>query len=140
MAGTESIDMPTLLSTPILDALPPSTVDAILSKAPFHPVPGLINSRWLPYPVRPEYVFRSGALEHLTPEGEKTLVDLGIKTIFDLRSKQERTAAPDPSIQGIEARWEPSTLDNETTAGTQSQRQDPKDFSVSAPTDHTSIC
>lgn len=130
MAGEQDPKMQTLLSTPLLEPIDAHTVAATLSKPPFEAVPGLINSRWLPSPIRPRYVFRAGALNHLTIDGHQALVDLGIMTIFDLRSLKERTAEPDPDIDGIEARWQPSTLDTDTTAESQSQKQDPKKFSV----------
>lgn len=120
----------TLLSTPLLEPLPGHAVAAILSLPPFHPVPGLINARWLPLPIRPHWIFRSGAVNHLTPQGKNLLVKLGITTIFDLRSLKERTSEPDPDIESIDCKWEPSTLDNDTTASSQTQQQDAKSFSV----------
>lgn len=132
MSKTQNSDISALLSTPILDPLPASAVAAVLSQPPFAPVAGLVNSRWLPTPIGPKYIFRSGAFDFLTPEGKRTLVDLGIKTIFDLRSEKERLASPDPAIEGIESRWEPNTLENVVTEKTQTP--DPKGFNVGMPT------
>lgn len=44
--------------------------------------------------VRRGRVLRSAALDHLTPEGARTLADLGVRTIFDLRTAEERDEAP----------------------------------------------
>lgn len=44
--------------------------------------------------VRRGRVLRSAALDHLTPEGARTLADLGLRTIFDLRTGAERGLAP----------------------------------------------
>lgn len=44
--------------------------------------------------VRRGRVLRSAALDRLTPEGARTLADLGVRTIFDLRTKEERDEAP----------------------------------------------
>lgn len=126
----QDFNLQALLATPLLEPLPDLPTRAMLSQPPFEAVPGLINSRWLPLPIRPKYLFRSGAVNHLKLEGKQTLVDLGIKSMFDLRSIKERSIEPDPGIDGIECKWEPSTFDNDTNADTQSQQQDPNDFSV----------
>ena len=52
--------------------------------------------------IRRDYVFRSGSLEKITDKGKAGLRDLGIKTIFDLRSAREIAAFPDPEIEGVE--------------------------------------
>lgn len=44
--------------------------------------------------VRRGRVLRSAALDKLTPEGARTLADLGVRTIFDLRTQEERDEAP----------------------------------------------
>jgi protein-tyrosine phosphatase len=44
--------------------------------------------------VRSGRVLRSAALDHLSPEGARTLADLGLRTIFDLRTQEERDEAP----------------------------------------------
>ncbi|MFD8480594.1 tyrosine-protein phosphatase [Kitasatospora sp. NPDC059673] len=60
-------------------------------------VPGLRNFRdaggigALPRGV----LYRSGALDRLTPEGTRTLLGLGVRTVLDLRSPPEVTARPD---------------------------------------------
>jgi hypothetical protein len=131
MADDVDANLEALLRTLIFEPLDDSKVRAILSEPPFFPVPGLINSRWLPPPIRPSFILRSGAINHLSTEGKNTLFDSGIRSIFDLRSLKERAVEPDPDIDGITARWEPSTLDNDTTPEAQAQQQDPNSFSVS---------
>jgi len=44
--------------------------------------------------VRRGRVLRSAALDGLTAEGARKLADLGVRTIFDLRTKEERDEAP----------------------------------------------
>ncbi|WP_051451596.1 tyrosine-protein phosphatase [Actinospica robiniae] len=44
--------------------------------------------------VRRGRVLRSAALDKLTPAGARTLADLGLRTIFDLRTQEERDEAP----------------------------------------------
>lgn len=44
--------------------------------------------------VRPGVVFRSGSLDGLTPLGWEQLTSLGVRTVIDLRSPAESTAAP----------------------------------------------
>jgi protein-tyrosine phosphatase len=72
--------------------------------SPAHPVlvPGAPNLRdvgghptrdggW----VRTGLVYRSGALDRLTDDDRAILSELGVMTVFDLRTEHERTAAPD---------------------------------------------
>ena len=44
--------------------------------------------------VRRGRVLRSAALDKLAPEGARALADLGVRTIFDLRTQDERDEAP----------------------------------------------
>jgi len=100
---------------------------ALLSSDPFVKVPGSFNARYLTsrFPllqvdgseestIREKYIYRSGALSHLRPEGREALISLGIKDIYDLRSEKERDLEPDPSIDGVEAHWYPNTKHNIT--------------------------
>ncbi|MER5861916.1 tyrosine-protein phosphatase [Kitasatospora sp. NPDC002040] len=45
--------------------------------------------------LRPGLIYRSGALNSLTPEGARHLARLGIRTVIDLRTTAERTVWPD---------------------------------------------
>jgi hypothetical protein len=100
---------------------------ALLSSDPFVKVPGSFNARYLTSrlpllqtdessesSIREKYIYRSGALSHLKPEGIEAIKALGIKDIFDLRSEKERDSEPDLSIDGVEGHWYPNTKDNIT--------------------------
>jgi protein tyrosine/serine phosphatase len=103
--------------------IPQSTITKLLSSPPFHPIASLFNFRDLsglhsyPTAIKPGMAYRCGTLENLSPEGIKALQDLGIKTIFDLRSLVERNTFPTQHIAGIENVWTPSTTDNLTIPG-----------------------
>jgi hypothetical protein len=103
------------------------TKSKVLSHPPFVQVPGSFNTRYLtsdlPHlhdtppstnSIKPHFIYRSGALSHLRSEGQDAIRRLGIKTIFDLRSEKERTAEPDPAVEGVKAEWYPNTKDNIT--------------------------
>lgn len=71
-------------------------------------VPSLANLRDIGGPessfggtVRTGSVFRSTDLASLSAEGAQTLADLGIVTIYDLRTESERETAPDLTPDGI---------------------------------------
>jgi hypothetical protein len=132
MPGRDDTDLNALLQIPLFEPLPEQSVAAVLSREPFEPVQGLFNARWLPSPIRPHYILRSGAVNHLNPQGQQELVALGIKTIFDLRSLKERTIEPDPDISGIECKWEPSTLDDNTSMSAEAP-MDASTFSACSP-------
>ncbi|KAL5396843.1 hypothetical protein PMIN02_002861 [Paraphaeosphaeria minitans] len=95
--------------------------------SPFHNIPGLSNFRdiggWSiscshgpPHHVRKGIVFRGSDTNRITPEGEEQLRQLGIKTDFDLRSKQqmEKTGGYE-EMAGIERRWTPVFNDEQYT-------------------------
>ncbi|KAL1592009.1 hypothetical protein SLS60_011601 [Paraconiothyrium brasiliense] len=96
--------------------------------APFHIIPGLSNFRdiggWpISTPshtptnrVRKGILFRGSDTNRITPEGEEKLRKLGIKTDFDLRSKQqiEKTGGY-REIPGIERRWTPVFAEEQYT-------------------------
>lgn len=100
-----------------------------LQTPPFIDVPGLFNTRDLGLlslcdcdsgsaggggeakakGIRPGFLFRTGSLQHLhgNPKGQAVLRDqLGVRRIFDLRSKQEHSIGPDPIIEGVDSIWE----------------------------------
>lgn len=56
--------------------------------------------------VRTGLLYRSSALHGLDPTGGSILLDLGIRTVYDLRTAHERTADPDrlaPSVEYVAA-------------------------------------
>ena len=95
-----------LIQIDIADVIPFDQVDPILSTRPFCKLDGGLNTRDLSDGTDPNlktgYVFRSGSLENLTPKGQEELAQLGVKTIFDLRSIAEFTSHPGPRIDGID--------------------------------------
>ncbi|KXT17426.1 hypothetical protein AC579_5721 [Pseudocercospora musae] len=108
-----------VLATHILQPIHKDIVRDIYSKSPFVVVPGTFNARDLAADaedIRPRLIYRSGSLENLSTPGFAVLRNLGIRTIFDLRSLKETTAHPDPTIEGIRVVWQPSTVDNPTVA------------------------
>ncbi|KAL5511143.1 hypothetical protein ACEPAH_4358 [Sanghuangporus vaninii] len=93
-----------------------------LSSAPFHTVDGVINFRDFGIPTFPSdnapraneklaevphirrgVLFRSGEPARLTEKGKATLKELGITTIFDLRSEVEirKYKSSTPEIEGV---------------------------------------
>lgn len=111
----ENANLATLITTDIRTELPPQPTAKILSQRPFVTIPGLFNLRDLSTPqddgppaIRPGFIYRSGALTHITPAGKTALVDtLHLGTIFDLRRPEERARAPSPDIPGVETIWVP---------------------------------
>lgn len=101
MDGLDSV-----LRTNIADTIDPDVVGRLLSSKPFLMVDGVFNIRDLSDSSHPALksrtVLRSGSLEGSSPKGEDDLKQLGVKTIFDLRSVEEIIAHPDPVISGIE--------------------------------------
>ncbi|KAL0580709.1 hypothetical protein V5O48_001267 [Marasmius crinis-equi] len=80
-----------------LEALDPSYVRDVLSKAPFVTIDGVINVRDLggyatSFPnkiTRRRMAFRSAELAGVTEKGKQQLREFGITTVFDLRSDME---------------------------------------------------
>ena len=95
-----------LITIDIADIIPPDQVDPILSARPFYKLDGGLNTRDLSdgshLNLKTGYAFRSGSLENLTPKGQEELLQLGVKTIFDLRSIAEFASHPGPRIDGID--------------------------------------
>ncbi|KLU91169.1 hypothetical protein MAPG_09692 [Magnaporthiopsis poae ATCC 64411] len=114
----------------VREPIPPAELLLALGSKPFIHIPGTFNTRDLGLipitssssssssststgtilnKIRPGFVFRSGSLERLTPEGAVSLsVQLGVRRIFDLRSEGERAAAPDPDLFGVRNTWAPT--------------------------------
>lgn len=97
----------------------PELVRRTLSSPPFHTVEGVINFRDFgllsdsdsfnnekggnaPH-IRPGVLFRSGELVRLTDKGKTALSDLGVTTVFDLRSESEirKYQSATPDIPGV---------------------------------------
>lgn len=92
MAGLE---LRQLAETDAAHEIPQEVYGPIITSPPFVFADGTFNTRdlgLLPHsPIRAGFVFRSGALSGLSPDGKATVSDqLGIKRIFDLRSPEER--------------------------------------------------
>ncbi|KAK1233432.1 hypothetical protein PQX77_003410 [Marasmius sp. AFHP31] len=94
-----------------LEALEPSYVQDVLSRPPFVNIEGVINVRDLGgYTTsftnkitRPRLAFRSAELAGVTDRGKQQMKDLGITTVFDLRSDTEieKYNSSSPSIDGV---------------------------------------
>lgn len=127
-------DLDSLLATQMTEPIDLTQVNSILASSPFVTIPGTFNVRRLldhsQPAIRSNYIFRSGSLEHLTPEGQLALSNLGITTIFDLRSIREKETAPTPNVPGIENRWYPSTATNTTTAPAREPQESQETFSL----------
>jgi hypothetical protein len=124
------MDLETILATPTLDTIAPENVAEITNQPPFRVVQGVFNLRDLPLPVRPGYVFRAGALDNITADGQRSLSDLGVRTIFDLRSERETKDSPDPVIDGIDVVWVPSTAESVTAEERKLLQRDKFDVSL----------
>ncbi|KAM7209180.1 Protein-tyrosine phosphatase-like protein [Naviculisporaceae sp. PSN 640] len=115
MAPLTVDDLRTLAWTDVTNPLPKEQLLAAFQTPPFIYIPGTFNTRdvgQIPLGnpcIRPNYVFRTGALSSLTPEGKQLLASkLGIKKIFDLRSLDEHAREPDPEdIPGVQVMWTP---------------------------------
>lgn len=115
-----------LAETDVRTPIPPETLLPAIQQPPFIPVPGTFNTRDLglltasPPKIRPGFLYRSGALDHLSADGQAVLRDqLGVRRIFDLRSQTEQAASPDPSIDGVEVVWLGSSGTTEESAQVQ---------------------
>ncbi|KAI1435195.1 protein-tyrosine phosphatase-like protein [Xylaria sp. CBS 124048] len=108
--ATPKSDLERLAGIDVNNALAPEQYGPVISSAPFVLVDGTFNTRDLGLvpesPLRPNFVFRSGALAGLTDKGKAALTgQLGVKRVFDLRSLEERAHMPDPVIDGVENTW-----------------------------------
>lgn len=107
---TSKADLIKLAETDVKTAIKPEQYGPVLTSPPFIHIDGTFNTRDLGLvpdsSVRANYIFRSGALGHLTDDGKRVLTSqLGVKRIFDLRSPEERNHMPDPVIDGVENTW-----------------------------------
>ncbi|KAI1060053.1 hypothetical protein LB507_011412 [Fusarium sp. FIESC RH6] len=87
--------------------IPPAPLNSALSSKPFVPTRSLLNIRDLGAvpgsAIRPGLIFRSGMLDAAAgdPEAISWLAS-NVKTVFDLRSEEERAAYPSPKVPGVE--------------------------------------
>ncbi|KAG8944478.1 hypothetical protein FRC04_001790 [Tulasnella sp. 424] len=101
-----------ILETSIIEPLDPAFVKKTLSQPPFYQIQGLINTRSIPLPEPTSgttkqrgLILRGAETNHITTLGKNQLAQqLGVTTIFDLRSDKERAKfGPDPlDIPGVE--------------------------------------
>ncbi|KAK1585627.1 tyrosine phosphatase [Colletotrichum navitas] len=120
MSSHQEYSAPKLLEIAATDVRLPlkqSDYAAILSRPPFHSVPGTFNTRDIGQvpgsAVRPGFAFRSGSLEAIGEPGASVIAkQLGIRTIFDLRSGDERERYPEPEIPGVANDWIPTPYNN----------------------------
>lgn len=83
--------------------LPPSDSDSGFGSGP-----GSAPRRGTRSMIRPGFLYRTGGLDrlHHSPEGQAMLRDtLGVRRLFDLRSRDEHAACADPQIEGVEGVW-----------------------------------
>lgn len=137
-----SSNLRALAETDARHPISPEQLHAALQTAPFVYVPGTFNTRDLGLldgnvsttttttaskkGIRPGFIYRTGGLSHLgaSPQGQAMLRDtLGVRRIFDLRSRDEHAKGPDPVIEGVEGVWEVqaspgSGIGGDETAGT----------------------
>lgn len=106
-----------LVNTAIETTISPDDLDEALTRKPFASVAGTFNLRDIGHipQVRPKLIYRSGTLSGLVPKGKDVLVnDLGVGTVFDLRSERERQMSPFPDSlnesDDIEVLWCPSDV------------------------------
>jgi protein-tyrosine phosphatase len=55
--------------------------------------------------VRTRLLYRSNQLSHIAPDDLETIASLGLRTVYDLRTADERAALPDELPQGLESTW-----------------------------------
>lgn len=121
-----------MLSTKPADEAPPKPSDTTPRAPhpeffPFHLIAGLSNFRdvggWpiassssAPKHVPTGILYRGSDTNHIRPEGAAKLRELGIKTDFDLRSKQQiEKAGGYKEIEGVERKWTPVFAEEQYT-------------------------
>ncbi|KAI0774504.1 protein-tyrosine phosphatase-like protein [Fomes fomentarius] len=100
-----------------LKPLDPEYVAEQLSRPPFVSISGVVNARDLGgYPTdslgfitKPNLVYRSGEVSYITEGGMQQLKNLGVTTVYDLRSDTEmqKYDSPMPTIDGVEVKHIP---------------------------------
>jgi len=110
MPSPTPADLLALSTTDVRTPIPRSQLIPALAAPPFLYIDGTFNTRdlgGLPgSALRRGLAFRSGSLTGLTPDGAAALGALGVRRVFDLRSRAERAASgPDPAVPGAAAVW-----------------------------------
>ncbi|KAI0321984.1 protein-tyrosine phosphatase-like protein [Amylostereum chailletii] len=116
-----------------LDPLDPDYVARALSSPPFVSILGVSNARdigLLPIATnelkvtRPHFMYRSAEISAITVEGRKQLLDLGVTTVYDLRSDAEMVKydTPPPDIPGIQVLHTPVFKNQDYSPETMLQR------------------
>ncbi len=110
MSAAAGADLRALAATDVKEPIPADQLLAALLAPPFVHIAGTFNARDVgSVPgsgIRPGLVFRSGALNRLTDEGRAALSGrLGVRRVFDLRSRAEHHAAPDPDVESVQGVW-----------------------------------
>ncbi|KAF4969270.1 hypothetical protein FSARC_3476 [Fusarium sarcochroum] len=88
------------------DPIPLETLTPAINSRPFIPTRSLINIRDLGAvpgsAIRPGRIFRSGMLDAAAADPEAiSWLAANVKTVFDLRSEEERATYPSPEIPGV---------------------------------------
>ncbi|CAJ0539839.1 Ff.00g072530.m01.CDS01 [Fusarium sp. VM40] len=96
-----------LSATHVRDPIPLEALAPVLNSKPFIPSKSLINVRDLGAvpgsAIRPGLIFRSGMLDAAAADPEAiSWLASNVKTVFDLRSVEERAAYPSPEVPGVE--------------------------------------
>jgi hypothetical protein len=110
ISPTMPATMRDLLRTDITTELQPSTVLTILSSPPFLLLSSAMNMRDLGLvtssPIKTGLVFTSGMLSYMSPTDLASLSqNYHVKRVYDLRSSEERSRAPEPTIEGVQTIW-----------------------------------
>jgi protein tyrosine/serine phosphatase len=99
-------DLESLVAVHVREPIPADTLTTAFNSKPFVPTESIINLRDLGAvpgsAIRPGHIFRSGMLDAAAADPEAMAwLAANVKTVFDLRSKEERAAYPGPKIPGV---------------------------------------
>ncbi|KAM0344583.1 hypothetical protein ACHAPU_007357 [Fusarium lateritium] len=100
------VELEALSATHTRDPIPLDSLTPALNSKPFVPSRSLINIRDLGAvpgsAIRPGRIFRSGMLDAAAADPEAiSWLASNVRTVFDLRSEEERAAYPSPKISGV---------------------------------------
>ncbi|KAF5587411.1 Tyrosine phosphatase [Fusarium pseudoanthophilum] len=99
-------ELESIAAVHVREPLPADTLTAAFNSKPFIPIESIINLRDLGgvpgSAIRPGYIFRSGMLDAAAADPEAMAwLTANVKTVFDLRCKEERATYPSPKISGV---------------------------------------